>query len=184
MHWSDLLPKGYYVDQISLVDQDPVLFKGTIRENIAYGSRDGSPSNQEIEDAALAANAHRFIVSLPQGYETLWSRSSSLSGGQKQRVAIARAILRDAPCMILDEATSSLDRESEIAVQDALHRLMKGRTVLVIAHRLSTIRDADKIVFIREGRVIESGTYDELLAKGDSAFKAMVETQSQVIVDE
>jgi subfamily B ATP-binding cassette protein MsbA len=152
-------------DAMALVTQEPFLFDETIADNIACG-RPGA-SRAEIEAAARAAAAHEFIQALPQGYETLVGEAGvRLSGGQRQRIAIARAILKNAPILLLDEATSSLDSESERAVQAALTDLMKDRTTLVIAHRLSTIADADKIIVLDQGRVIEQGTHGELLARG------------------
>ncbi|MGH2391196.1 MAG: ABC transporter ATP-binding protein, partial [Chloroflexota bacterium] len=149
--------------QIALVPQEPVLFGITVRENIAYGRLDASQA--EIIAAAEAANAHQFILKLPEGYDSLvGERGVKLSGGQRQRIAIARAILRDPRILILDEATSSLDNESERLVQEALEHLMAGRTTLVIAHRLSTIQRADLIVVLDEGRIVESGTHHSLLA--------------------
>lgn len=152
-------------DSIALVSQDVVLFDDTVRANIAFG-RPGA-SDAEIEAAAQAAAAHDFISRLPQGYDTLvGDRGLRLSGGERQRLALARAVLKDAPILLLDEATSALDAESERLVQDALARLRHGRTTLVIAHRLATVRDADHIVVLEEGRVIEEGTHDALYAKG------------------
>ena len=151
--------------QIGLVPQETMLFNASIRENILYGRLDAT--DEEIELAAKAANAEEFILQLPQGYDTLvGDRGNSLYGGQRQRIAIARAILKDPRILILDEATSALDTESEKIVQVALERLMEGRTSIVIAHRLSTIRDADKIVVIDHGRIVEEGTHTGLLNKG------------------
>ena len=151
--------------QIGLVPQETMLFNASIRENILYGRLDAT--DEEIELAAKAANAEEFMLQLPQGYDTLvGDRGNSLSGGQHQRIAIARAILKDPRILILDEATSALDTESEKIVQVALERLMEGRTSIVIAHRLSTIRDADKIVVIDHGRIVEEGTHTGLLNKG------------------
>jgi subfamily B ATP-binding cassette protein MsbA len=150
---------------IALVTQDPFLFDQSIRANIRYG-RPGA-SDDEIVAAAKAAAAHDFITALPMGYDTVVGEGGlRLSGGQRQRIAIARAMLRDAPILLLDEATSSLDSENERQVQDALRRLMKGRTSMVIAHRLSTVLDADRIYVIDRGRVVEQGRHDELLARG------------------
>jgi subfamily B ATP-binding cassette protein MsbA len=152
-------------DQIALVTQETVLFDETVRNNIAYGRKD--IAQEEVEAAARAANAHGFIGELPEGYDTGVGESGSrLSAGQRQRLAIARALLKDAPILILDEATSALDTESEHQVQEALDRLMEGRTTLVIAHRLSTVRRATCIHVVESGRVVESGTHDELLARG------------------
>jgi len=149
--------------QISIVLQEVFLFHGTVRENILFG-RPGA-SDAEILDAARIANADEFIAHLPDGYDTLiGERGVRLSGGQRQRLAIARAVLRDAPILILDEATSSVDTETELLIQQALERLMVGRTTLVIAHRLSTIRNADQIVVLQDGRIVERGTHVELMA--------------------
>ncbi|MEI6044502.1 MAG: ABC transporter ATP-binding protein [Chloroflexota bacterium] len=149
-------------EQIGIVPQEPVLFGVSIRENIAYGRLEAT--DIQIEEAARAANAHEFIERLPEGYATMvGERGVKLSGGQRQRIAIARAILRNPRILVLDEATSSLDNESESLVQEALERLMKNRTTVVIAHRLSTIERADKIVVIEAGRLVEQGTHEELL---------------------
>ena len=151
--------------RMALVAQDTYLFNGTIRENIRLG-RHGA-TDREVEVAALQANAAEFIESFPDGYETrVGERGMQLSGGQRQRVAIARAILKNAPVLILDEATSHLDAISESTVREALDRLMVGRTTVVIAHRLSTIRDADKILVLDEGEVVEQGTHGQLIAQG------------------
>jgi ATP-binding cassette, subfamily B, bacterial len=151
-------------EQISLVLQDSLLFSGTIRENIAFGRRDAS--EQEIIAAAMTANADEFIQRLPDGYDTLVAeRGSTLSGGERQRIAIARAVLRDAPILILDEPTSSLDAASERLVIDALERAASGRTTLIIAHRLSTVRLADRVVVLEHGHVAEEGSRKELLAR-------------------
>jgi subfamily B ATP-binding cassette protein MsbA len=150
--------------QMGIVTQENFLFSDTIRYNIAYGRPDATP--QQIERAARQAHAHDFILSFPEGYETLvGERGVRLSGGQRQRIAIARAFLKDPPILILDEATSDLDAESEFMVQQALADLMRGRTVLVIAHRLATVRSADRIVVVHDGRIAEIGRHDELIAR-------------------
>jgi len=150
---------------IAVVPQDPALFHRTLLENIAYGKPDAT--REEIEAAARKAHAHDFILGLPKGYETLvGERGVKLSGGERQRVAIARAFLADAPILVLDEATSSLDVETEAEVQIAAESLMAGRTTIVIAHRLSTVRGADRILVFQKGRVVEEGRHAELKARG------------------
>ena len=152
-------------EAVGVVPQEPALFGGTIGENIAYGRLDAP--QEATEAAARAANAHAFIADLPEGYDTVvGERGIRLSGGQRQRVAIARAILKDPRLLILDEATSSLDNESEAAIQAALERLMRGRTTLVIAHRLSTVERADRIVVLDRGKIVEQGTHAQLLVAG------------------
>jgi ATP-binding cassette subfamily B protein len=161
--------------QIAIVPQEVLLFGGSIRENIEYGKP--GASDQEIQDAARLANAHDFIATLPESYETLVGpRGTKLSGGQRQRIAIARAILADPRILLLDEATSALDSESERLVNEALERLMAGRTSLVIAHRLSTVRHADRILVFNHGKIVESGTHDELIER-DGTYRFLVETQ-------
>jgi ATP-binding cassette, subfamily B, bacterial MsbA len=150
---------------MGVVSQDTVLLNDTVAANISYGSRDAT--REQVEAATRAANAAGFIGSLPNGYDTmLGERGTRLSGGQRQRIAIARALLRDPPILILDEATSALDTESERLVQQAIERLMRQRTVLVIAHRLATVRDADEIIVLEAGRVVQRGTHQELLRTG------------------
>ncbi len=163
---------------IAMVFQDPSLFSGTIRENIAYAKPDATDA--EIKKAAKAANASEFIESLEHGYDTeIGERGLKLSGGQKQRIAIARAVLKDAPILILDEATSALDSRSEQLVQQALDRLMKGRTTLIIAHRLSTIASVDEIITLKKGKIDEIGT-PEKLAKSGGLYAQLLELQQSV----
>ncbi|MEO6523594.1 MAG: ABC transporter transmembrane domain-containing protein [Mucilaginibacter sp.] len=157
-------------NQVAIVPQDVMLFGGTIRENIAYGKL--SSSEEDIIQASKRANAHEFISGFPEGYDTIvGERGVKLSGGQRQRVAIARALLKDPAILILDEATSSLDSESERLVQEALEELMKNRTSIIIAHRLSTIREADKIIVLEKGVILESGSHDELLKNEQGLYR-------------
>lgn len=163
-------------NEMAIVPQEVILFGGTIKENIAYGRLNAIEN--EIIEAAKGANAHDFIMSFPDGYETyVGDRGIQLSGGQKQRVAIARAILKNPSILILDEATSSLDSESELLVQEALEGLMKGRTSFVIAHRLSTIKNCDKIVVMDQGMIVESGTHDELVKIENGVYRNLSEIQ-------
>ncbi len=152
--------------QIGIVTQETILFNDTIYNNITYGRKDVSP--REVEKAARIANAHQFIANMPEGYQTLiGDRGIRLSGGERQRIAIARAVLKDSPILILDEATSALDAESEKLVQDALRRLMTGRTTFIIAHRLSTLRNASWIIVLESGRIVRITTYEELMLKDE-----------------
>jgi ATP-binding cassette subfamily B protein len=152
---------------IGVVSQDTYLFHASIKENLRFAKPDAS--DEEIEDAARAARIHDLIASLPDGYETIvGERGYRFSGGEKQRMAIARTILRNPPVLVLDEATSALDTQTERAVQEALDNLAEERTTIAIAHRLSTIRDADQIIVLERGRIVERGTHDELLALGGS----------------
>jgi len=152
-------------DSLGIVTQEVILFNDTVRNNIAYGL--GDVDQARVDEAARAANAHDFIQRMPEGYDTvIGDRGTKLSGGQRQRLSIARAILKNPPILILDEATSALDTESEQLVQEAIDRLVQDRTTFVIAHRLSTIRSADRIYALKEGRVVEAGNHDQLLAAG------------------
>ncbi|MEI8172248.1 MAG: lipid A export permease/ATP-binding protein MsbA [Deltaproteobacteria bacterium] len=156
--------------QIGIVTQQTILFNDTVKNNIAYG--DIEKTDDDIIQAARAANASDFIMNLPKGYDTvIGEQGAKLSGGERQRISIARALLKDAPILILDEATSSLDTEAEIEVQDALETLMKGRTTLIIAHRLSTIRNADRIIVLSKGEIVEEGAHESLLEKRGEYFK-------------
>jgi subfamily B ATP-binding cassette protein MsbA len=163
-------------DQIGIVTQETVLFDDTIASNIAYGVP--GATREQIEAAARAAHAHDFVVTLPERYETtIGERGQRLSGGQRQRLAIARALLRNSPILILDEATSSLDAESERLVQDALTTLLLNRTSFVIAHRLSTVRRADAIIVLDRGRIVEVGRHDELIARPNGVYSRLHQTQ-------
>ena len=162
-------------EQIALVTQEPFLFDDTIRANIAYAHPDAGPA--AVERAAREAAAHDFILDLPDGYDTqVGEAGTRLSGGQRQRIAIARALLKDSPIVLLDEATSSLDGESEELIRQALDRLMRGRTVIAIAHRLSTLRSFDRIVVLERGRVIQDGPPDELLRRV-GAYRSLMESE-------
>ena len=190
LRFNDVQGGGIYIDgqniaevtqeslrsAIAFVPQEPVLFHRTLMENIRYGRRDAS--DEEVIDAAKQAHCYDFIMASPLGFDTfVGERGIKLSGGERQRIAIARAILKDAPILILDEATSSLDSESEALIQDALARLMEGKTVIAIAHRLSTVMKMDRIVVIEGGQVVMSGTHDELLAHG-GLYKKLWEIQA------
>ncbi|MES2436934.1 MAG: ABC transporter ATP-binding protein [Patescibacteria group bacterium] len=162
---------------ISLVPQDPILFHRSLKENIRYGRRDAT--DEEVIEAAKLSHSHEFIKDLPLGYDTLvGERGIKLSGGERQRIAIARAILKNAPILILDEATSSLDSESESYIQEALDVLMKGKTTIVIAHRLSTIRKMDRIIVVDGGQILEQGSHDELLTQENSLYKKLWNLQA------
>ncbi|MCH2601405.1 MAG: ATP-binding cassette domain-containing protein [Pedosphaera sp.] len=161
--------------QMALVSQEVVIFDQTVAENIACGKLDAS--REEIVAAAKAANAHEFIEALPEGYDTrLGEQGTRLSGGQRQRIAIARAFVRQAPILILDEATAALDSKAEAEVQGAIDRLEEGRTVVCVAHRLSTLRGMDKIIVLEEGRVVQEGGFAELLER-DGVFAEMARKQ-------
>jgi subfamily B ATP-binding cassette protein MsbA len=160
---------------MGIVTQEPLLFNDTIAANIALGKPEATP--EEIERAARIANAHGFIMEREDGYgSNVGERGSKLSGGERQRVTIARAILKNPPILILDEATSSLDTESERLVQDAINNLMKDRTSIVIAHRLSTVRHADEIVVLQKGRIVQRGTHERLIAE-EGIYRRLVEMQ-------
>ena len=160
---------------MGVVSQDPILFNDTIQNNITLGT--GGASMEQVKEAAVIAHAHEFIINKPEGYETLaGDRGTKLSGGERQRITIARAVLKNPPILVLDEATSSLDTESERIVQDAINQLMKNRTCIVIAHRLSTVQNADEIIVLDKGSIIERGTHSDLLMKGGT-YKKLVEMQ-------
>eukprot|EP00831_Metopus_contortus_P051829 TRINITY_DN43511_c0_g1_i2.p1 TRINITY_DN43511_c0_g1~~TRINITY_DN43511_c0_g1_i2.p1 ORF type:complete len:285 (+),score=48.28 TRINITY_DN43511_c0_g1_i2:165-1019(+) len=169
---------SYLRTKIAVVFQDSYLFYGTIKENLCMSKPD--VKEEQMIDAAKAANAHDFIMSLPKGYQTVvGERGATLSGGEKQRIAIARAILKDAPILILDEATSSVDLESEKLIQDALNKLMKSRTTIVIAHRLSTVEKADKIYVLKDAEIKGYGSHQELLDSND-IYQGLISAQESV----
>jgi ABC-type multidrug transport system fused ATPase/permease subunit len=171
------LALGFLRTQIGLVQQEPFLFNGTVRENLLYGRL--SATQAEVEAAAKAARAHEFIAALPEGYDTwIGERGVKLSVGQRQRISIARVLLKDPPIVMFDEATSNIDTETEVKIREALDELTKGRTTLVIAHRLSTIHNVDRIIVISQGRVVEEGTHEVLLAQGGT-YAGLYEAQFQ-----
>ena len=166
-------------DQIGVVLQEPYLFRGTILDNIAYGRP--KATRREVVAAAMAANAHEFICQLPDGYDTMiGERGAGLSGGERQRISIARAILRNPRILILDEATASVDTETEAKIREAIERLVKGRTTFAIAHRLSTLRNASRLLVMEKGRVAEIGTHEELLEKEDGVFRKLWDMQADL----
>jgi subfamily B ATP-binding cassette protein MsbA len=160
---------------MSIVTQEPILFNDTIANNIKLGKENAT--GEEIVEAAKVANAHNFIVQKEKGYETnIGDRGSKLSGGERQRLTIARALIKNPPILVLDEATSSLDTESERLVQDAINKMMQNRTSIVIAHRLSTIRHADEIIVLQKGKIVERGTHEQLLGQ-NGFYKKLVDMQ-------
>jgi len=172
------LDTGHFRRQVGMVLQDPYLFHGTILDNILYS--DPNAGFERVIEAAKTANAHDFICKLPHGYDTIiGERGHTLSGGERQRVSIARAILNNPRILILDEATSSVDTETERKIQEALDRLIKGRTVFAIAHRLSTLRKATRLFVIEDGRISEEGTHEELLSKPDGTYKKLLRLQQE-----
>jgi ATP-binding cassette subfamily B protein len=173
------LDTGHYRRQIGMVLQDPYLFHGTVLENIRYGHPEASLA--QVVEAAQAANAHDFICRLPHGYDTVvGERGQTLSGGERQRVSIARAILHDPRVLILDEATSSVDTETERKIQQAMDRLVAGRTVFAIAHRLSTLRKASRLFVMDEGKLAECGTHGELLARPGGIYRRLYQLQREL----
>lgn len=163
------LETGHFRRQIGMVLQEPYLFHGSLMDNIRYGHAEAEPA--KVIEAAKAANAHDFIVRMPQGYDTVvGERGQNLSGGERQRVSIARTILHDPRILILDEATSAVDTETERKIQEAMDRLVAGRTVFAIAHRLSTLRNASRLFVMKDGRLAEAGTHEELLSKDDGIY--------------
>ena len=164
-------------EQIGFVQQEPFLFNGTVRQNLSYGRLDAT--QERIEAVARAAQAHSFIQGLPEGYDTwLGERGVKLSVGQKQRMAIARVLLKDPPIVVMDEATSNIDTETEVEIRLAMDALMQGRTTFVIAHRLSTLQTVDRIVVLQNGEILEEGTHEGLLAKG-GLYAGLYEAQFQ-----
>src|SRR5207253_3913221 len=166
-----------YRSQLGIVPQEPFLFPGTIRDNIAYAKPSATP--EEILRAAKAANCHEFIVKFPDGYDSqVGERGQRLSGGERQRISIARAILHDPRILILDEATASVDTETEKQIQEAISRLIENRTTFAIAHRLSTLRNASRLVVMKEGKMVECGTHDELMEQ-DGEYAKLVKIQTE-----
>jgi ATP-binding cassette subfamily B protein len=173
------LESGSYREQVGIVLQEPYLFHGSVLENIRYGAPEASL--EQVVEAARVANAHEFITRLPHGYDTvIGERGHSLSGGERQRVSIARAVLKNPRILILDEATSSVDTETERKIQEALDRLVAGRTVFAIAHRLSTLRKANRLLVIQDGKLVEQGTHQELLANPSGVYSKLHRLQQEL----
>jgi ABC-type multidrug transport system fused ATPase/permease subunit len=174
------LPQDELRSNLALVPQDVYLFNTTVFDNIALANP--AATREQVERAAELALVGEFIESLPEGWDTiLGERGARLSGGQRQRIAIARALLKDSPILVFDEAVSNLDAESEIAIQEALRSIRQGRTMLIIAHRLSTIRSADRIVVLDRGRVAETGTHNELIARGGAYARLLLTSETGLI---
>ena len=172
------LPLDFVRSHISSVEQDVFLFHGSVYDNIIFGRPEAN--RLDVERAAKDANAHEFIRNLDGGYDTLiGERGIRLSGGEKQRISIARALLKNAPILIFDEATSSVDSETEFIIQEAISRLLKDRTTLIISHRLSTVRNADRLLVLEKGRLVETGTHDQLLSQG-GAYVRMIDAQNLI----
>jgi ABC-type multidrug transport system fused ATPase/permease subunit len=172
------LPLSYLREQIGFVQQEPFLFNGTVRANLAYGNL--AASDEQVEMVARAAQAHDFIQALPEGYETwIGERGVKLSVGQKQRMAIARVLLKDPPIVVMDEATSNIDTETEVEIRIAMAEMMRGRTTFIIAHRLSTLQAVDRIVVLEHGQVVEKGNHKTLLAMG-GLYAGLYEAQFHV----